>query len=185
MLSYVFYTLSLYIYLYINLFFILPFFVWWIKAVRNDKTESEPPSSSLSWRRTRCQDMSRAATVVHRAYRSGRPRRAGWSLGTASHLRWISPTTAHLHNVQHKYRFISIMYTWKSCWPPGLRPRSRWGSSRHDTPPDLQDGTPMAHECGARTLRLTLRPGLRCPNYGHLRVIQQQRLFYGHHTGHR
>ena len=31
--SYVFYTLSLYIYLYINLFFILPFFVWWIKAV--------------------------------------------------------------------------------------------------------------------------------------------------------
>ena len=27
------YALSLYIYLYTNLFFILPFFVWWIKAV--------------------------------------------------------------------------------------------------------------------------------------------------------
>jgi len=86
----------------------------------------------------------------------------------------ISPYELRILMLTHRWPkiswdFIGIMYIRKNRWWPGLCPGPRRGSSQRSPrlPSWTLDGSRM-WRLHPTTRTFSTRPGLRCPNYGHL-----------------
>jgi len=85
---------------------------------------------------------------------------------------WICPDLP-ISAATHRWLIISsdFLYIWKNRWRSGIHPGPHWGSSRRSSRPPKSDlngscmwrSHPMIRTFGTR-------PGLRCPNYGHLNI---------------